>query len=98
MHGLQDHCGSPVNKMYWLNYIVWNSMISAFCTEMGIDRKIQHIAFLSAAGWVPEPGSINIPTPGHQGADAESVGCLHFLDLRDQKGNFTPYMYEDSWH
>lgn len=38
--------------------------------------------FLPAASWVPEPGSANSPTPGHQGADAESVGCLQYLELR----------------
>lgn len=41
---------------------------------------------LSSAVWrVPEPESANSPTPGHQRADAESVGCLHFQDLRGQK-------------
>lgn len=41
---------------------------------------------LSSAVWrVPELESANSPTPGHQRADAESVGCLHFLDLRGQK-------------
>lgn len=37
-----------------------------------------------AASRVAEPGSANSPTPGHQGADAESVGCLHFLPLRKE--------------
>lgn len=45
----------------------------------------------------PEPGSANSPTPGHQRADAESVGCLHSLELRGQGAKFKLMSEMSSW-